>query len=102
VACRICLALGIDDPWQWLHEAEPEKVALWEAFYKVEPFGSEWEQSAMVAQSLTHVISATAGVRSKSKLGDFMPDAWDGNKKRVATRDETVKNFKDYAKRFKR
>ena len=77
-------------------------MALWEAFYKVEPFGSDWEQAAMIAHSLSAVISATAGVKSKAKIGDFMPDAWEGNRRLPTQKSGSIKDFKDYAKRFKR
>jgi len=82
-----------------LHDSEPEKVALWEAFYKIEPFGNEWERSAMVANTVATMVAASAGVKSKSQLSDFMPDNWDGRRSKKRS---SIEDFRKFAAKYKK
>jgi len=101
----VCLALGIDDPEQWLHEATSRKLAIWEAYYKVEPWGSEWERSAMVTASVTNTVAACHGVKKKdmSDLQDYMPADWVGRKAKKTKCRQSIQGFRDFVQqRFKR
>ena len=100
----MCLHLGIDDPEQWLHEASSRKVAFWEAFFRVEPFGCEWERDAIKSTLLSCLmvtVAATAGGKGKpQKLEDFMPGAWEGAKKSVSTDQDSLGSFANWAQKY--
>jgi hypothetical protein len=98
----VCLALGIDDPEQWLHEATERKLATWEAFFHVEPWGCDWERSAMQTQHICNTIAASHGVKKDNlyKLSDFMPSNWSGRKKAKQVNSKSIEDFQKYAKRF--
>lgn len=56
----------------------PERVLeIWQAYYRCEPFGSHWEQTASVAAMISAnmtLIAATRGVKTDSVgVIDFMP-----------------------------
>lgn len=100
----MCLALGIDDPEQWLHEASSRKLAFWEAFFKVEPFGCEWERHAIQSTLLSCLmvtVAATAGGKGKpQKLEDFMPGSWVGAEKPVVLNEESLDSFQTWAQKY--
>ena len=100
----MCLLLGIDDPEQWLHEASSRKVAFWEAFFRVEPFGCDWERHAVqstLLSCLMSTVAATAGGKAKpQKIEDFMPGVWDGAKKPVSTNEDSLGSFANWAKKY--
>lgn len=100
----MCLALGIDDPEQWLHEASSRKLAFWEAFFRVEPFGCDWERDAIQSMLLSHLmitVAATAGGKGKpQKLEDFMPVVWEGAKKRVVLDQDSMDSFQTWAQKY--
>ena len=87
LACRLCLQLGIDDPEQWLEETTPRKLAIWQAFYRVEPWGNDYERSAVTNALLNAVlamIGATNGQEIKTHgIDDYMPGDWTHRKKPV-------------------
>lgn len=80
LACRVCLALGIDDPEAWLDTVSPRTLAIWSAFYRVEPWGNEYERSAGVAALIsaqTAMIAATVAQKmTPQPVSDFMPSNW--------------------------
>lgn len=55
-------------------------LALWQAFFAVEPWGQEYERHAVTASLLSAIkaqIAATAGVRDKViPFAEFMPGSW--------------------------
>lgn len=79
-ACRLCLALGIDDPEDWLDKVSPRTFALWQAYYQIEPWGKEHERDAMQSMQLHNIaanIAASYGVKVDAlSLQDFMPGTW--------------------------
>ena len=80
LACRVCLAVGVDNPVAWLENIEPQTLAIWRAFYRVEPWGSEMERSAEQSSLTSLVLSMVAagnGVEIKpQQVDDFMPGDW--------------------------
>ena len=87
LACRLCLAGGFsDDPEQWLHTASERQLAVWQAFYKIEPFGAEFHRSAAQSSLLSQLIAyfaASVGCEEQaSPMQDFMPSDWIDAKKR--------------------
>jgi len=81
LACRVCLALGIDDPEAWLDRAPQRVVAIWRAFYRLEPWGNDYQRHAVEASLLSR-INATIGASFGAKLkplsfADLMPQEWD-------------------------
>lgn len=77
------MALGIDDPEEWLEHVSPRTLALWEAFYRFEPWGADYERSAMqmhLADANMSMLAATVGQKRKTLLlKDFMPRDWAGH-----------------------
>ena len=105
MAGRVCLALGIDDPIKWLADAPQHVVHFWDAFFQVEPFGCEWERSAMQASmlsALTATVAASAGVKNPKvyQIRDFMPQSWVGNRKSSTVNMQSIKKFQAYASRY--
>lgn len=80
LACRVCLAVGVDDPIAWLENIEPQTLAIWRAFYRVEPWGSEMERSAeqsSITSMLLSMMAAGNGVEvAPREVKDFMPGDW--------------------------
>jgi len=81
LACRVCLALGVDDPEAWLDRAPQRVVAVWRAFYRLEPWGNDYQRHAVEASLLSR-INATIGASFGAKLkplsfADLMPQEWD-------------------------
>ena len=106
LAGRVCLALGIDDPEQWLHEASPRKVAFWDAFFRVEPWGNDHYRSALtLAQldALRATVAATVGSKSKvASVADFMPSNWAERPPKVRVDNDSIRKFQGWAAKFKR
>ncbi|QDV86915.1 phage tail assembly protein T [Stieleria magnilauensis] len=86
LACRLCLALGIDDPEAWLDSASERQLALWQAFYRIEPWGAEFHRSATQASLASAAISMAAAANGQKieiqEFGSFMPSDWIGESKR--------------------
>lgn len=84
IACRVCKQSG-RNPIEWLEEQSHESLALWEAFYRTEPWGDEYQRWALQAQLLDESVSmsaAKAGVKRKPhQMKDFMPAEWIGHKR---------------------
>ena len=80
LACRVCLAIGHDDPEGWLETVTSRQLALWKAFYQLEPWGADFERSAAQSALLSGQISMMAagyGQQIESQgLEDFMPSDW--------------------------
>ena len=80
MACRLCLAIGHDDPEAWLDTATERQLALWKAFYRLEPWGAEMHRSASTNTLLTSVLSMMAASHGQqlesSEMKDFMPSDW--------------------------
>ena len=78
----MCLALGIDDPIAWLDSKDKEVIDGWEAYFRVEPWGLEWHQNAMVCQMLDGVLGsvlASLGVEHNyADATQFMPAGYVG------------------------
>lgn len=69
--------MGIDDPEQWLEDAPKRIVDLWEEYWKLEPWGLPWHQSAqtnmLLDWILTYQVSVNGGRRQSRSFTDFMP-----------------------------
>lgn len=106
LAGRVCLALGIDDPERWLHEATPRKVAFWEAFFRVEPWGNEQFRGAVVSaqlDALRATVAATVGSKSKvASVADFMPHDWAERPPKVRVDSKAIRTFQSWASKYKR
>jgi len=64
------LHLGFPHPDFLTHILTPEQVDEWWAYYVTEPFGDDWERTAM----LCAITANTSGATRKSlKVKDFMP-----------------------------
>lgn len=73
----MCLALGIDNPIAWLDSKDKDVLDGWEAYFRVEPWGLDWHQNAMVCQqveNLTEAIAASHGLPyQKTPYADYLP-----------------------------
>ena len=94
-----------DDPELWLAQADPRKLAIWQAFYRVEPWGNDQHSQAMTSAMVSGVMAITAaglgGKFSPQNESDFMPADWaysrpSGRLKRpsVATRKKQIELLK--------
>jgi len=84
------LALGIDDPEAWLDRIDQRTFDIWEAYYQIEPFGDEWNQTASMLSMISGLQSLTAAsYGEKMKVVeplDFMPgDSLSWKRRRKAT-----------------
>ena len=64
---RLALALG-KTVQQLLEECDALELAEWFAFWTIEPFGGDWDQTATVCTT----VAGVAGVKNLNK-GMFMP-----------------------------
>lgn len=99
------MALGIEDPVEWLHKAPPRVVRFWEAFFRVEPFGCEWERSALQASmlsALTATVAASAGAKNPKvyQIRDFMPASWESAHRSTKPNMKSINAFKAIAMRY--
>lgn len=80
LACRVCLALGIDDPEAWLATVSQRTLAVWEAFYMLEPWGQDYQRDAIISAQLSALscsVAASHGAKQKPiPVQDFMPANW--------------------------
>jgi len=90
LACRVCLQLGIDDPEAWLDTVPERVLALWAAFYRVEPWGNGYERTAAISSLLSaNLAMAAASCGSEMTIqptGDFMPSNWIGQERKKPKR----------------
>lgn len=80
LACRLCLAIGHDDPEAWLETATERQLALWKAFYRLEPWGAEFHRSATTQSLLSGLLSMTAAANGGKlecrEFAEYMPSDW--------------------------
>ena len=79
----------MDEPLAWWDSLSDETVAFWSAYWRVEPWGCEWERHSELMSTLDHIYGAT--VNQFAKEGEaykpfaseaFMPDDFLRDKKR--------------------
>lgn len=60
-----------------MNSTDPAVVDAWLAYYRVEPFGTSWNQSATIAAEVCRLgdlyISSKGGKTPPVKLRDFLP-----------------------------
>ncbi len=104
-AFRVCLALGIDDPIHWMNNVDRSVLDWWIAYYRVEPFGSDWSQTATIAERLGHIAdtmdSYFGGEVTPRRFNDYLPaDSFPAkpNRKQSTSIDEALtRRFKPIA-----
>lgn len=62
--------MGIEDPEAWLDASHPRKVALWEAFGELEPFGEE-AADLRIGMLIAAIDQLMAGEKSQAKPEQF-------------------------------
>lgn len=67
---RLALALGRHDVDRLEEELTPEEFFGWLEYWKAEPFGSEWQRTAMLAYT---VAAAAGGKPGKDFIEKFLP-----------------------------
>lgn len=80
---------AIDEPFEWWDSLSEESVQFWAAYWRVEPWGREWERHGEVMSTLDHIYAATVNQfaeegKSYKPLNAeaFMPDDYLREKKR--------------------
>lgn len=48
----------MDHPYTWWDSLSDEAVDFWKAYWRVEPWGCEWERHAVQVSSLEHIFAA--------------------------------------------
>jgi len=78
----------VDEPFAWWDSLSEETVAFWSAYWRVEPWGREWEMHGDMMSTLDHIYAATVnqfaeeGKAYKPFHSDaFMPDDYLRDKK---------------------
>ena len=75
---RLALQRGgvaIDDPAGWFDSLPQATITFWQAFYRHEPFGGEWQRNAKLCQMM-HAAAMRIGTSDSETLmqeADFMP-----------------------------
>lgn len=84
----MCLKLGIDDPRAWLDTAPKDVIELWEAYWRIEPWGIEWFRYANLMAMLDRIYAGLVNPYLKRGKGhkpqgadDYMPSDWALKKK---------------------
>ena len=89
---RLALQRGgtaIDDPNGWFNSLPDSTVEFWQAFYRHEPFGGEWQRNAKLCQMVHLAAMRTASGDNEQLMqeADFMPadfiNLGDPNRQRV-------------------
>lgn len=104
---RLALQRGgeaVDDPYGWWDSLEDDAVAFWEAYWQVEPWGGDWERSAMVCAMVDQLFAATINPNLKKhdrhtprQLSEFLPvGSYSPKQKTKASRD-LAKKLDDFA-----
>lgn len=88
LACRVCLAVGKDDPESWLESVSERQLLIWKAFYQIEPWGMEFHRHATESSLVSGLISMIAASNGQAvpmrEFAEFMPADWrDPEKKRT-------------------
>lgn len=81
----MCLQLGIDDPIAWLDAIPKRTWALWQAYWQVEPWGTDWDRHGEMMVMLDAIYAATVNPHIKEEThkhkvreaADFMPVDYD-------------------------
>lgn len=78
------MKLGIDDPIAWLDSIPNKTWAMWQAYWQIEPWGTEWERHGEMMVLLDAIYAATVNQHlKKSKMhkvreaSSFMPHDYD-------------------------
>lgn len=58
LACRLCLAFGIEDPEQWLEDCPRRVLNVWRAFASADRWGDERRLAAVATITLKQLLSA--------------------------------------------
>lgn len=80
LACRLCLAIGNDDPEAWLESASERQLLIWKAFYRLEPWGMEFHRHATLSTLISGLVSMIAASNGQKldvrDFAEFMPSDW--------------------------
>lgn len=85
----MCLQLGIDDPVAWMDAIPKRTWALWQAYWQVEPWGTDWERHADMMVMLDAIYAAAVNPYRKEgsehkvrEAAAFMPFDYDRGQQR--------------------
>jgi hypothetical protein len=69
------LQLGIDDPRSWLDATPDDVVSLWDAFYRLEPWGGDYQRHAdqMEIAEAAFAIQANTAIPKNRRDLRFKP-----------------------------
>lgn len=98
----MCLQLGIDDPEKWLASKPRRVIELWEAYWRLEPWGLEWHRSSALMTMMDSIrvmfVRWLCGGKSKIEPKPFshwMPGDWADDANPVPTKKLTIKEQLD-------
>lgn len=63
------MQFGIADPKRWLDDQTDENLALWQGYFEVEPFASDWERHSILMAKLDELlmVSINSNISDDSK-----------------------------------
>jgi hypothetical protein len=79
---------AVDDPMAWLDSLPDDVLTLWDAYYRLEPWGGEYHRHAAEMEVLETILAYVVNrhVTEKSKVykprsrADFMPAGYAGER----------------------
>lgn len=72
LACRLCLAFGVQDPEQWLEECPRRVLNVWRAFAIADGWGMQRRQAAANAIATKRLLAFKyAGDSRKDAIAEF-------------------------------
>jgi len=81
--------VAVDEPYAWWDSLSDEAVEFWEAFWRIEPWGGDWERHGEIMSTLDHLYAVTANQFAEEGKGykplqadAFMPADYLREKKR--------------------
>lgn len=73
---RLAKEIGRVDWRKMLREMTPQELAEWMAYYRIEPFGKQWQASSAIGAGVCNEIRLVAAGLSKSKPDLLEEDAF--------------------------
>ena len=98
------MKLGIDDPLAWLDTIPDKTWAMWQAYWQIEPWGTDWERHSEMMVMLDAIYAATVNPhldkRDRHKVreaADFMPRDYDRPKRPKQSEADIVDQLNAFA-----
>ena len=100
--------MAVDDPRAWFDSLPDDVVALWDAYYRIEPFGNDYHRHAEMCEILEHIyavvvnrgMSSRANMIRPRKRRVFFPPDYVGQRERKARKTTIGQQLEEYAQKL--